>query len=278
MPEWTRDTPWRQGHLLASESVAALGLIHPTHPGDTVVIVATHHCDLTQLPDREPHVEVIVGYRIQKLNGLNTHAKSPRTLHLEFEGNKPLLAEFVSAEKRSILKESLIDFTPDNDSRLSPSELVTFQLWLASRYRRSAFPNEFERRLSAAKLSDKIAKAVKPHGKMITAVFFDVDEGQEICHEGLDDVYVLDVTLLHTTEPDFYAAEAAANQAQAEIEQAFRARLFNAETGNWQGIELRYVDVISEEAMSYRQSKALKKWRLDHISLGADPQQPVLAE
>lgn len=55
MPEWTRNTLWRQGHLLTDEAITALGLGHPKYPSDTVVIVATHNCDLVQLPDREPH-------------------------------------------------------------------------------------------------------------------------------------------------------------------------------------------------------------------------------
>lgn len=278
MPEWTRNTPWRQGHLLSGEAITAIGLFDPKYPDNTVIIVATHNCDLVQLPDKEPQVEVVVGCRIQALDGNYTHAKSSRTLHIGFEGNEPFLAEFVITEKRSIQKNLLVEFEPATNAGLSPSDLATFQLWLASRYRRSAFPDEFERRLTETKLSNKIAKVVKPHGKMITAVFFDVDEGQEVARTGPDDVYVLDIILLHSSEPDFNAAEAAANKAKTAIEHAFKAKLLDRQSGNWQSIELRYVDVFSEEALSYRQSKLLKKWRLDHISLGADPQQEVLAE
>lgn len=278
MPEWTRNTPWRQGHLLTDKAITAISLGHPKYPGDTVVVVATHNCDLVQLPDREPQVEVVVGHRIQKLDGNNTHAKSSRTLHIGFEGKKLLLAEFVITEKRNILKCLLADFEPDTNLNLSSQDLVTFQLWLASRYRRASFPDEFDRRLTESALAAKIAKAVKPHGKMITTVFFDVDEGQEVNRTGPNDVYVLDIYLLHVTEPDFNAAEAAANRAKAIIVKAFEAKLLDEQTGNWQNIELRYVDVISENAMTYLQSKLLKKWRLDHISLRSEPQQPVLTE
>jgi len=278
MAEWTRNTPWRQGHLLTNEAVTAIDLNHPEYPEDTVVIVASHDCDLAQHPDKEPQVEVVVGRKILALNGNNTHAKSSRTLHIGFEGDKALLAEFVTTEKGSIPKKVLVDFSPATNVRLAPPDLATFQLWLASRYRRSAFPDEFERRLNESGLSDKIAKAVKPSSMMITAVFFDVDEGQEVARTEPDDVYMLDITLLHATEPDFYAAEASADKVKAEIERAFKSKLFDTQSGNWQSIELRYVDVISEEAMTFRQSQLLKKWRLDHISMGTDPQQPVLAE
>jgi len=277
MAEWARNTPWRQGHLLTNEAVTATGLNHPKYPDDTVVIVASHDCDLAQLPDIEPQVEVVVGRQIPALDGNYTHAKSSRTLHLEFD-NEPLLAEFVITEKHSIPKNVLVDFGPRTNVRLSPRNLSTFQQWLASRYRRSAFPDEFDHRMKKAGLTDKIVKAVKPHGSMITAVFFDVDEGQEVARTGPDDVYMLDIILLHATEPDFQAAEASANEARVAIEHAFTTKLFDTQSGSWKSIELRSVEVNSEGAMTYLQSTLLKQWRLDYISLGADPQQPVLAE
>lgn len=278
MAEWTRDTPWRQGHLLPDEAIKTIGLTHPESPNDTVVIVATHDCDLAQDSDKEPNVEVIIGRRILKLEGHFTHAKTSRTLHIEFESNKSFLTEFAIVEKYSIHKNTLVAFKPKKSLRLSPPNLAIFQLWLASRYRRSAFPDEFEQRLKETKLSEKITKAVKPHGKMITAVFFDVDEGQEIARTGPNDIYVLDIFLLHAIEPDFYDAETAANKAKDAIIQAFTKKLFDSQSHKWQKIELRDIEIISESGMTYHQSKFLKKWRLDHISLSADPQQPVLAE
>jgi hypothetical protein len=278
MPEWTRNFPWRQGNLLTDEAVKAINLFHPRFSDDTVVVVATHDCDLAQSPDNEPHVEVIIGRRIQKLDGNNTHAKSSRSLHIEFSDSAPMLAEFVVTEKRIIEKNALVDFNPDEDYKLSPSNLSTFQLWLASRYRRSAFPDEFERRMKESGLTRKISKSAKQHGKMITAVFFDVDEGHDIPHAGPKDVYTLGIILLHETEPDFNAAEIEANKAKAAIEHAFMSKLYDEKSGFWQSIELKYIEVVSEESLSYRQSKLLRKWRLDHISLGDDPQQSVLAE
>lgn len=279
MSEWTRNTPWRQGHLLTDEAINALGLTLSEYSNNNVVaIVATHDCDLAQPSAKEPHIEVVVGRRISALDGNNTHAKSSRTLHIGFEGNEPLLAEFVITEKRNVPKKVLVDFAPAAIARLSPPDIATFQLWLASRYRRSAFPDEFEDRLIKTKLSNKIAKAVRPHGKMITAVYFDVDEGQEVVHTDLNDVYLLDIILLHAVEPDFHVAETATKKAKEAIEQAFANKLLNKQSGKWESIELRYVDVMSEEALTYHQSKLLKKWRLDHISLGAIPQQFILTE
>lgn len=84
MVEWTRETPWRQGHLLTDEAANALGLGNPEHPDDTVVIVATHDCDLAQLPESEAAIEVVVGRRIEAMDGNYTYAKTARTLHIKF--------------------------------------------------------------------------------------------------------------------------------------------------------------------------------------------------
>lgn len=279
MTKWTRDTPWRQGQLLTDEAVKSLDLAHLESQENTLVVVATHDCDLVQPPAKEPYIELIVGRRIEKLDGNNTHAKSSRKLHIKYDSDKPLLAEFLITTKCIIKKDSLEGFKPAADVKLSPQNLATFQQWLSSRYRRSAFPDEFERRLVyETKLAEKISKAIKPHGELITAVFVDVDEGRDIIRKGEDDLYLLDIYLLHTTEPDFNAAETAANKAKESIEKAFNEKLYDHHTGMWKWIELRYVDVISEEGLTYKQSTLLKKWRLDHISLGAEPQQAILKE
>lgn len=279
MPEWSRGTPWRQGHLLTDDAVKSLGLAHPDYPNDTLVIVATHDCDLAQSTENEPVIEVVIGHRIDNTDGNYTHAKTARILHIALEGDTPLLAEFVSTAKHSIPKEALANFEPAAGGRLTPPSQVTFQRWLAARYRRSAFPDEFERRLvRETKLAERLAKAVRPHGELITAVLFDVDEGQELVRTGPNDVYVLDITLLHATELDYEAAASAANAAKKAIQTAFEAKLFDKQSGKWQHIELRYLDVISEEALSYRQFTLMKPWRLEHISLGSDPQQPLVAD
>ena len=151
-------------------------------------------------------------------------------------------------------------------------------MWLASRYRRSAFPDEFERRLTKeTKLAEKISKVVRPHGDLIAGVFFDVDAGEEVIRDSPDDTYTLDITILHTADTDFMAAEAAAIEAAEAIEKAFRDKLFEP-AKKWRHIELRACEPVSESVLTYQAFKQLKRWRLEHISLAADPQQPVLAD
>lgn len=279
MAEWNRDTPWRQGHLLGGDAIEALELRHPVAPDQTIVVVATHDCDLAQAPEGEPVVEVVVGRLVTDKDGNCTHAKSARKLHVEFVGDAVFWAEFEATAKVSIGKQLLNQFAPQPGAHLSPENHAIFQMWLASRYRRSAFPDEFERRLTSkdVKLHEKIAKAVKPHGELIVGVFFDVDEGREVTRDGPGDTYTLDVTILHAADPDFVLAEKAARTAAEAIERAFKDKLFNP-TNTWQHIELRFCEPLSESVMTYQMFKQLKRWRLEYMSLAADPQQPVLAE
>lgn len=278
MGEWNRDTPWRQGHLLGSDAVVALGLRHAVEPGRTLVIVASHDCDLTQHPDGEPVVEVVVGRLLTEKDGTYVHAKSARKLHVEFAGTSACWGEFEANAKVNIDKWALNEFKPCTNATLSPENQATFQMWLASRYRRSAFPDEFERRLiRETKLHEKIAKAVRSHGELIAGVFFDVDGNVEVTREGPDDTYTLDITILHAADPDFDAAEKAGLEAARVIEKAFNDKLF-APAKKWQHIELRSCEALSESVLTYQVFKQLKRWRLDHISLAAAPQQPVPAE
>jgi hypothetical protein len=279
MAEWNRDTKWRQGHLLGEDAIQILGLC-PAGPSDqTLVIVASHDCDLAQAPEGEPFVEVVIGRLATDKNGNCTHAKNARKLHVEFTGVASFWAEFEATEKTCIDKLALCEFVPRADAQLSPGNNAVFQMWLASRYRRSAFPDEFERRLTAkeVKLHEKIAKAVKPHGELIAGVFFDVDEGAEVAREGPADTYTLDIIILHSADPDFSAAEGAAIAAAEAIEKAFKEKLLDP-TKTWQHIELRSCDPVSESVLTYQQFKQLKRWRLEHISLASEPQQPLLAE
>jgi hypothetical protein len=273
---WSRDNPWRQGQLLTDESAKVLGLRHAEYPDNTVVVIATHDCDLAQLCGAEPTVEVLIGRTIDDVDGNFTHAKNPRLLHVVFE-EVGIRAEFSSTDKIRIAKDDLAELQPRVGARLQASALSTFQIWLASRYRRSAFADEFETRIRDAKLIKKIAKALEPFGNEIIGIFFDVDFGEEVARNGADDTYTLNIIVLHAAEPDFNAAEQAALKVVAKIRKDFEDRYFNP-LKKWQQIELQSCDAISESVLTYQDFKQLKRWRVDYISLAEEPQQEMAVE
>ena len=271
MAAWDRDTPWRQGHVLTNESSVALGVVRADDVGSALAVVISHDCDLAQGPETEPSIEIIVARRVEAANGNFTHAKNSRRLHLECAVDGVTTYLDIRAQgKAEIKKAALADHAPNASVVEKPEDRSVLQRWLAARYRRAAFPDEFERRLNDTGVSKRIAKILEPLGKHLVAVFFDVDAGVEQDRKGPEDLYVLRIDLLYSTEDDPAAALEAAEKAAASIAAAFRERCFDAATG-WKWIELVGCEPISDEAMTYAMSTQLKRWNMDYLSLRADP-------
>jgi hypothetical protein len=271
MAAWNRDTAWRQGHVLTSESGVALGVVAAENTETTFAVIISHDCDLAQDPGAEPLVEIIVARRIEKADGNFTHAKNSRRLHLACAmGGAAVYLDMQVLEKTTIKKAALAGHLPSESAVIKPEDRSVLQRWLAARYRRAAFPDEFERRLNDTGVSKRIAKILEPLGKHLVAVFFDVDEGAEQIRKGEDDLYLLRIDLLYSTEDDPVAALEAAEKAAASMSAAFRDRCFDPEAG-WKWIELVSCEPISDEAMTYAMSTQLKRWNMDYLSLRAEP-------
>lgn len=277
MPDAQRqDTEWRQGQVLSNDTAVALGLISPAGPGRTVVVMVSHDCDITGSVEREPDVELIVGRRIAAL-GADTNAKTARRLHIAFhtdEGDVPV--ELIATDKVRVPKQRMLDTDRRKTWSLDPEDLVTLQQWLASRYRRAAFADEFERRIKEkpARLDREIVKALDGAGPHVLAIFFDVDEGREVARNGPDDLYQLSIALLYDSAKDEPTAFAAAEHSAKAIEDAFENACFDGNA--WHQIQLLSCTPVSDNVMTIAESRLLKRWRLDHMSLEDDPQQPML--
>src|SRR5215472_12262521 len=140
MAEWDRRSPWRQGHVLTAETVAALGLLSQADQPQPLMVVVSHDCDLAQDPTNEPVVEVIIGRRVDSADGNFTHGKNPRRLHLpSTDAGAAICIELMATERRSIPKR-LAGHLPSATVLIDPARRNTLQYWLAARYRRSAFP------------------------------------------------------------------------------------------------------------------------------------------
>lgn len=279
MQDWNRETVWRQGFFLDKDAILALKLSDKVNLNNIVVIVATHDCDLTQQPDVEPMLEVVIGCLVDIPQGNFTHTKSPRKLHIEVKKEGSIVfAEFLAKNKISITKEHLAKFLPNNVLSLDTENINLFQRWLALRYRRSAFPDEFESRLKSKpiKLDEKISGILRKHGVSITAVFFDVDEGRDLPKANSDDTYLLDITIIYGDKPDYNAALDAAEKARDAIKTIFKNKLYKPDSDNWVDIELRDCEAMSENALTYKQSTNLKQWRLEHISFSETPIQATI--
>jgi hypothetical protein len=278
MGEWDRRTPWRQGHALTADAVVSLRLAPDPDSTSHVAIIISHDCDLVQSPDVEPIVEVIVGRRVDGPQGNFTHGKNPRRLHLSAtEAGSVIWIELTATARQSVSKPDLCGHAPSATLLIDSAGLNMLQYWLAARYRRSAFPDEFDRHLDETGVAARLKKILAPLGNHILAVFFDVDEGMELDHED-GDPFTLSIDLLYNTAFDPDAAEDSAHEAAEAIKTAFHDRCFDPKTGRWRGIELLGCSAISDEALTYAMSLKLKRWNADYISLRADPAQPMLVE
>jgi len=280
MPNEARSFSWRQGDVLPNDALRVLNLArveatepHSTESNSDVAVVITHDCDLVADRTREPHVEIIVGQTIPILNGNATHGKAARTLHLEFHrGHHTVPVELRAPAKCRLDKTALIPYVPDATWSLDADNLVILQRWLASRYRRAAFPDAFETCLQTTKLDKALVNVVKPLGTFLRAVYFDVTEN-EGAHSTDSPAYELGIVLVYdATHPN---AEAQVENAATIIRAKFLQKLDDTKNLGAHTIEFRHCDVVSDEALSYRQSLGLKQWRLDYLSLRDDPQQDM---
>ena len=276
---WTRETPWRQGHVLTTEAIQALGLSHPETPDSTCVVVISHDCDLANHDLQvEPNVEIIIGRHLPEGNGNYFWAKAPRTLHVDvLRNDAPAIVELVATAKDTVPKEALAAFTPDAAFSFSGKSLSAIRSWLGVRYNRTAFPDPFVNRLSQYKVDKRLAKIIEPVGNLLSAVYFDVDGGKEIDHSD-SSPYELKIVLAYPPGDDPEQVAVDVEKLEIEIVDLFEKKHLDQATGKWNGIALKACMSISEDDLSVSRARLLTQWRLEYMTLKTDEEQPGAPE
>lgn len=265
--QWTRATPWRQGHVLDADATKVLGLSNSKDAAATTVIVVSHDCDLANDDlNVEPNVEVIVGRLVASpADGNFTWGKSPRTLHITMERDGvPVTVELVSTNKQQVSKQDLAQVDPEMAFSLDGKGLGVLRSWLGARYNRSAFPDAFVKRMETTKLDEKLAKALKPHGELISFVNFDIDSGKNIERQE-NDPYELSIVLVYPPGDDPDVAAEEADKAAEAIKKICEERL-KAKTD----IVLKRCIAISEDDIPISQARVLMQWSLEYMTHKAD--------
>lgn len=267
--QWTRNMPWHQGAILTAETVQTLGLATGNDGPDSLcVMVISHDCDLANDNlDQEPDVEIIIGRKLERGNGNYYWAKSPRTLHIDAHcKGETAIIELLATARRTISKTDLAPFSPDSDWQMSDQGVSALRTWLAARYHRTAFPDEFVDRLSHYKLGDKLATLMKKDGEHISNVYFDLDQGAQKNHSD-GTPYQLSIVLAFLPGEDPEATQNAMDALADRIQVSFEQKLFNSATGDWHDICLKQCMAISEDDMTLSQARRLQPWRLEHLSI-----------
>jgi hypothetical protein len=264
---WDRQTPWRQGSVIDRDTLIAIGALPDDAPGDCVGVVISHDCDLAlDNITVEPWVEFIVGSNQPRPNGSLNWAKSTRTLQLEIrKADGEGIVELGANNKQRVRKEVLAPYDPDKSCDLAPRLLASLREWLAARYNRTAFPDEFNRRLEASGASERLKKLLSASNQLISFIYFDL-KGRERDELPAEVPYELAVVLVHFPglEPEETGeqAEKLANTVDAVLSQ----KLASPE----RGITFRGCMAISEDDIKLGEAQTLMRWRLDFITLKAE--------
>jgi hypothetical protein len=268
-PTWKRETVWRQGHVLDPATAAQVGL--KVDSSICCLVVISHDCDIAN--DRlevEPEVELIAGRLVASEDGNFSWGKVARKLHLTMtRDDKPVVVELQATQKCKVSKRLLAPFVPDATFVLDGRGLDVLQRWLAARYMRAAFPDAFTNRMDDTKLTERLSKLLKPHGKLISCVYFDLDDGRVI-ERPHGEPYQLSIVLVFPPGDDPEEAADDAEHLANEIHEAFEKKL-----ADQRGlISLTRCVAISEDDIPLSQARLLSQWRLEHMTLGSNEEQP----
>lgn len=110
------------------------------------IVVVSQDCDIAHSEEKEPFVELIVAHPAQSSNHVIQNRRNPRKLQISAAGDAPFFELNVNERFRAP-KSVLLDEESKAVEVLPEDSLRVMRIWLADRYKRPAFPDEFNNRL-----------------------------------------------------------------------------------------------------------------------------------
>jgi hypothetical protein len=170
-----RELGWRQGAVLPPSLFAAVqGATDLTFKeGESFPVVVSQDCDVAhQSYTQEPDVGIVRATIIPYPNGNFRYAKSARTLHTDcsLDGAQKTL-ELKAQDRRRLDRRILEGSGPDNKVVLKSEDVVLLGRWLANRFRRASFPDEFDRRLADSGSKEALSRLFAKRGVDISGVY-----------------------------------------------------------------------------------------------------------
>ena len=270
-----RDTSWRQGCILPTELVGELQLEHDASEHTTVVVIS-HDCDIPHAA--ESTIDVIVGRKVEASDSNFLGGKNPRKLHLLFgrtDVESGSVIELEHTNLRRLCKRPFGTEQPDNSFVLLDREKNILKQWLASRYGRPAYPNAFEnrlkRRVGQRTLESRLSRILQQVSQYTVAVYVDLnDDRQNELEESVP--YYLGMSVIYDTEKQPVESRQKIESILGEITLLFEAA--NTAGGADGQIILDSCDCISDAEYSIADIRRTDQWRLEHISLNSDVDEP----
>ena len=237
--------------------------------GLDVAVVISHDCDLRS--EKETNVEIIRARYISSPNATFQYAKNARTLHIasQNETGEVRWIELEQKHKQSVSVVELNSFQAGQWAITGVSKRELKQ-WLAARYARPAFPNEFEKHLRTAikksTVEKELGKIISTAAASIYAVFFQIMErDQELPDE---EPYTLNIRVVYRTE-EFHSACAMCEGASDQIKSLF-ANIFGEE-GHATKICLESCEVIADSEIRLDFIRTADQWRVEYLSFDDVP-------
>lgn len=265
MRHWMESHGWLQGTIVKQTNVAQLlemaGRTELATDNSIVLIVASGSCDVANASDLV--IEFSVARYIDRMDGNFGYNKNPRRLHccLESMSASNLYIELEAYEKVSIVKDSIPKgITPDTEITLTQNELNFYVDWLAARYKRPAFPSEFDKRIDAAWKKEKRRKAAAAVSDKLIGIYAKVYPDREITESESYAVDLLALVVPNLTPDEQRAIQALIYQYKQALLEA------NMDIGTEQ--------ILDEFHVSVGRLKQYKRFNLDELSYKNDDPLP----
>jgi hypothetical protein len=268
-----KDNGWRQGRFLPAAMVSELAAEHPCE-GATEAIVISQDCDVTH-PDleAEPFVEILFLHPLYKINPGFQDGKSSRMLHLEaHEGTGKRFFQTQPWNKARVRREVLATAPPNPSLSLNPGTLRGMIQWVADRYTRTGFPDEFVRRIEA--IDGNLKKLMKKHGGVFWRILVHLKTYDEL-EETTE--YVMDCTCVVWPEAwDDEKGQEKAQTAAAKLKQLLEGcpgiALDQFEVDTADEIPMSYlVHYRPWDVFNYLTHRDLLKEDSDHVAPASPP-------
>ncbi|MEK5762692.1 hypothetical protein [Acinetobacter junii] len=265
MRHWMESLGWLQGSIVKRENVAQLlelaGKQNLITDDTIVLIVASGSCDVAN--DGDPIIEFSIARYIDRVDGNFSYNKNPRRLHCSLESaTLPSVSVDLSAyEKMGILKEMIPEgIEPDKEVRFSLNELTFYVDWLAARYKRPAFPTEFDRRIDLAWKKDKRRKAVAKLSDKLIGIYAKVYPDTELPQSENYAVDLLALVIPNASQDDLKTIHSVVGQ--------YKRALLDA------NMDVGEEKILTEFQISVGTLKQYKRFNLDELSYKTDDPLP----
>lgn len=245
---------WTQGAVIESSEDVGKSFDLPEDGCDAYVLVS-HSCDvLAYKYDAEPLVEFIGGKYSPKENKSVAHRRHPRQLQLPIDGGRQSHLT-INIKYRYLINRNLLVNVPASKIILVDDSLLELQMWMAARYRRTAFPDTYIERVSDA-LSE-IHKKLKSDGDQgVHGLYIYLDPFEELQAE-----QEYHVVIMGTADEQLGEA-GSVNWRAAEDFLEYMANQLDA----CEGVTVREWQLLAEDGITLATLKRLKLLDFDYIS------------